>query len=194
MLNCTWLQVQKGHKQRGTSSVYIARRNRLTLYERFFVDCQILQTFEPKGTNDSFQRIWEPDEAFCCKHSVFEKYQLTVQTSWLLASVKLQQPTILKKKMAPSSIIVYHTVHWWLGLFGSIDTEHYFWFQKKKIMTPVIVSVQSPWRVVCAHVQLNVMNKLYPVTLIVLWQQHAWITGKVGFRLSVEKIPLLVIL
>ena len=29
----------------------------------------------------------------------------------------------------------------------------------------LIASVQISWRVVCAHAQLNVMNKLYPVTL-----------------------------
>ena len=53
-----------------------------------------------------------------------------VHTSRLFASVKLQQPTIVKNGSV-RPCIVHRTVCWQLGLFGSIDTECYFCLKKK---------------------------------------------------------------
>ena len=50
----------------------------------------------------------------------------------------------------------------------SIDSECYFWFKKKKMLDSTNgVSSKS----IGNHAQLNIMNKLYPVTLIkaLLW-------------------------
>ena len=49
-------------------------------------------------------------------------------------------------------------------VFGSIDTERYFWFNKKILNSTYCVSSKSMESHLCT-VQLNVTTKLYPVTI-----------------------------
>ena len=129
------------------------------LVRAIFYEWSNLQTFEPKSDHASNQ-LFKNEEQY--SRSTVSKYS---RARWSVASVKLQQPTIFKNGSVsqalhcPSySILVTRSLrnHILNAIFGS----------RKRYSTALIVSVQSPWRVVCTHVQLNVMHKLSPVTLI----------------------------
>ena len=70
---------------------------------------------------------------------------------------KITTANVIQKMTPVRLCIVHRTVLWQLGFIIMECVS-------KRYSTPLMVSVQSPQRIVCAHAQFNVMNKLYPIT------------------------------
>ena len=80
------------------------------------------------------------------------------RTDWLsCTSDCLRKVTTANKWL--SQALPWHCQSYGMLVNRSISTDRYIWFTIKD--TQLIASVQSPQRIICAHVQLNVIKTLF---------------------------------